>query len=95
MHLPEVFLRRALAIEASGINFLVAMLLEDVEDGRGLFKGVDTGLFNTRLEPSVSGEVPLEQRLKYLANGHSPKDNLDICFFRCHLEIYAAVDLFS
>jgi hypothetical protein len=54
MHLPEVFLRRTLAIEASGIDFLVAVLLENVEDGGGFFKGVDTSLFNARLEASVS-----------------------------------------
>lgn len=45
--LSEVFLRRALAVVASGVDFIVAMFLKDVEDGRGLFERVDACLLDS------------------------------------------------
>lgn len=47
VQLSEVFLRRALPVVASGVDFIVAVSLKDIEDGRGLFKCVNACLLDS------------------------------------------------
>lgn len=47
VQLSEVFLRRALPVVASGVDFIVAVSLKDIEDGRSLFKCVDACLLDS------------------------------------------------
>jgi hypothetical protein len=45
VELAEVLLGAAAAIDDGGVDFVVAVILEDVQDGGAFFEGMDAGLF--------------------------------------------------